>query len=150
MTPIPPVPVLALAAMALVAPFAPVRAQEPAGAAAQAAPRHPFTVFMHVKTTDAFLALSPEERLEWVGEAVVPILEAHPDVRMRFYDSEFYSADTTDVIVWETADLDGYQAVVERLRETRFWGPYFTVRSITPARENAFADFYGPLGAAPD
>ena len=117
--------------------------------ATEAAPR-PFTVFMHVKTTDAFLALPPAKRLEWVSEAMVPVLKEHPQVRMRFYDAEFYSADTTDVIVWETVDLDAYQSVVERLRETRFWGPYFTVRSIVPARENAFADFYGPSGAVGD
>ena len=107
----------------------------------------PFTIFMHVSTTDSFLALSPAERLEWVGETIVPILQNHPEVGMRFYDAEFYSAATTDIVVLETTDLDAYQAVVERLRETEFWGPYFTVNSITPARENAFADFYGDSDA---
>ena len=105
---------------------------------------------MHLQTQDAFLALSPDERLAWVGETLVPILQAHPEVSMRFFDVEFYSTDATDVVVWETRDLDAYQAVVERLRETEFWGPYFEVRRIVMGRENAFADFYGGVDGMDD
>lgn len=112
--------------------------------------QRPFTIFMYVKTTDAFLALTPDQRLEWVGKTIVPILQDHPTVSMRFYDSEFFSADTSDVIVWEAADILQYQSVIERLRETKFWGPYFTVNSITASKENAFADFYGASDAVSD
>jgi hypothetical protein len=63
-------------------------------------------------------------------------------VQMRFYDTEFYAAEVTDVIVWQTRDLAGYQAIVESLRETSFWGVYFEVVSILPGVENAYADAY--------
>lgn len=123
-------------------PATPAQAQDTASS--------PFTIFMQVRTTDAFLAMPPQERLDWVETDVVPILADHPGVKLRFFDSEFYSAEVSDVLVWEAASLDEYQAVVEGLRETKFWGPYFEVRSIVPARENAFADFYGPSGIVAD
>ena len=142
-----PRPTLPALAMTAALAFAvPAGAQETAADAAS----RPFTVFMLVKTQDAFLALSPADRLAWVEDAVVPILRDHPDVSIRFFDSEFYNADVTDIVVWETTNLDAYQSAVERLRETSFWGPYFAVQQIVPARENAFADFYGPSGAVTD
>lgn len=119
----------------------------PSEASAQAAGDKPFTIFMHVKTTDAFLAMSPGEWLKWVEKDVVPILKDHPGVELRFFDSEFYNAEMSDVLMWTTSDLDAYQSVVERLRETKFWGPYFSIGSIVPARENAFAEFYGSAGS---
>lgn len=119
-----------------------VLASLPSVAAAQ--PREPatFTIFMQVKTTPAWLALSPQRRFAFLGETIEPILARHPSVRMRFFDTEFYAADVTDVIVWETKDLAAYQAIVEALRETPFWGQYFEVVSIVPGVENAYADAY--------
>ncbi len=61
---------------------------------------------------------------------------------MRFFDTEFYAAEVTDVIVWETESLGDYQAIVEELRETPFWGVYSDVVSILPGVENAYADAY--------
>ena len=50
--------------------------------------------------------------------------------------------------MWETHHVLAYQAVVEELRETAFWGTYFDVVEIIPAIENAYAAHYGvqPLG----
>jgi hypothetical protein len=101
-----------------------------------------FTIFMQVRTTPAWLAKPPERRFAFLGEVIEPILKRHPSVRMRFFDTELYSADVTDVIVWETKMLKDYQAIVEALRETPFWGQYFEVVSILPGVENAYADAY--------
>ncbi|MBI1252714.1 MAG: darcynin [Hyphomonas sp.] len=111
-------------------------------AAAEPSEAVTFTIFMQVKTTSAWLALSPEQRFAFLGEAIEPILARHPSVRMRFFDTEFYNAEVTDVIVWEAQRLGDYQAVVEELRETPFWGVYFDVVSILPGVENAYADAY--------
>lgn len=106
------------------------------------------TLFMMVKTTNAWLARSPQERFAYLGASIEPILKQHPAVKMRFFDSEAFSSRVTDVIVWETQQLREYQAVVEKLRETEFWGTYFDVVEIIPAIENAYAAHYDvkPVG----
>lgn len=129
--------ILAAGAVAVASLFAAgaAQAEEPARAAT-------FTVFMHVKTTPTWLALSPERRFAFLGDTIEPILSKHRAVQMRFFDTEFYSADVTDVIVWETKDLAQYQSIIEALRETPFWGQYFEVVSILPGVENAYAEAY--------
>lgn len=108
------------------------------------------TIFMMVRTTTAWLALGPEARFAFLRERVQPVLRRQPTVRLRFYDSEAFAAEVSDVLVWETEDLRAYQSVVEGLRETPFWGTYFEVVGILPAIENAYASHYGvePITAA--
>lgn len=98
--------------------------------------------FMLVRTSTEWLALEPDTRFQFLGEAIAPILERHPAVSMRFFDSEAFHADYSDVVLWETRHLLEYQAIVEELRETPFWGHYFQVVSIVPAIENAYARQY--------
>jgi hypothetical protein len=109
-----------------------------------------FTAFMLVKASTTWLALPPPARFGFLGEVIIPILGRHPAVKMRFFDTEFYSADISDVIVWETQNLAQYQSVIDDLRETKFWGVYFEVVSILLGVENAYADHYGrvPVGAS--
>ena len=105
--------------------------------------------FMLVRATNHWLALRPPQRFAFVTDVIGPILERHPDVSMRFFDSEAFSARVSDVVLWETADLLAYQAVVEDLRETDFWGHYFEVVEILASIENGYARHYGvvPVGA---
>ena len=98
--------------------------------------------FMQVCTTPAWLALTPDERFAFLGETIAPILGRHPDVTMRFFDSEAFNARYTDVVMWETASILSYQAIVEELRETAFWGHYFEVVDIIASIENAYARHY--------
>jgi Darcynin, domain of unknown function len=100
-------------------------------------------VFMQVRTTSAWLQLTPKERFAFVDHVIRPLLANHPKVSMRFFDSEAFSAQVSDVILWETTDLLAYQSVVEGLRETLFWGTYFEVVGIVASIENAFAIHYG-------
>jgi Darcynin, domain of unknown function len=101
-----------------------------------------YTIFMLVKTTNDWLALLPAERFAFLDTDINPILQVHPTVKMRFFDAEGFNSRVTDVVVWETADLGQYSAVVERLRESRFWGRYFDVVEIIPGVENAYAEHY--------
>jgi hypothetical protein len=100
------------------------------------------TIFMLVRTTAEWLALEPKARFAFLGRDIVPILAAHPAVKMRFFDAEGYNARVSDVVVWETADLKAYRAVVDSLRETAFWTRYFEVTEIIPGVENDYAAHY--------
>jgi hypothetical protein len=101
-----------------------------------------FTIFMQVKTKPEWLALPPPRRFAFFLEEVLPILARQPQVTMKFFESEAFNADVTDILVWSAKDLMQYQAIVEGLRETRFWGHYFEIVSILPTIENAFAHHY--------
>jgi hypothetical protein len=106
------------------------------------------TYFMMVKTTNRWLALPPKERFAYFAAKLEPLLRAQPAVKLRYFDSEAFSARYTDVLLWETSEAWAYQAIVEALRETEFWGTYFEIVEIVPAIENAYAIHYGvtPLG----
>jgi hypothetical protein len=108
-----------------------------------------YTIFMLVKTTTDWLALSPEERFGFLATVIEPLLHRFPTVRMQFYDTEFFNSAVSDVIVWETSDLGAYCALIENLRETQFWDRYFTITSILPGIRNAYAARYDvtPVGA---
>ncbi|KNY21445.1 darcynin family protein [Methylobacterium sp. ARG-1] len=108
------------------------------------------TVFMLVKTSPEWLALSIDERFARLREVFEPILRRHADsVKLRFYDAEFYTTRITDLWVWEASDHHAYECVVEALRETAFWDRWFAIVEIIPAVENAYATHYGraPLAA---
>ena len=111
----------------------------------------PLTVFMLVRTTPNWLALTPSERSAFVDDHLRPILTANPAVGLRYFDAEFFSARITDVLVWTTPDVPTFQPVVESLRETPFWGTYFEVVEILTGIEEAFAAHYevAPVGTAP-
>jgi chlorite dismutase len=102
-----------------------------------------FTIFMLVRTTPTWLALPPEQRFAFFREHIVPVLAKRPQVTMRFFESEAFNSEVTDILAWETTDLMAWQAIAEDLRETRFWGHYFEIVSILPAIENAYARHYG-------
>ncbi len=57
------------------------------------------TIFMLVKTTPEWLTLPVERRFEALRRDVEPLLAKHRgELRLRFYDTEFYSARVTDVL----------------------------------------------------
>ncbi|MGK3208419.1 darcynin family protein [Amycolatopsis sp. MEPSY49] len=102
------------------------------------------TAFMLVKTTPEWLAMTVEQRIEAFRTEIVPAVEEKTKgVRSRFYDTEFYSARVTDVWVWEAADHEAYQFLVDALRETPFWDRWFEVAEILVGVENGYARSYG-------
>jgi len=111
-------------------------------------PDEPFpaelTAFLLVKTTPAWLVLSPDQRFAAFETEILPVInEKVQGVRSRFFDTEFYSSQVTDVWVWEARDHHAYQLLIEALRETPFWDTYFTVVDILVGVENAYATNYG-------
>lgn len=109
-----------------------------------------WTIFTLLKTSRHWLDMEPEARFAFIAGKVKPILEAHPEVTMRFFDTESYTARVTDIVLWQTADLAAYQSVIKGLRDTAFWDHYFEVLEIIPALEDAYAAHYGitPLTVA--
>ena len=97
---------------------------------------------MHLRTTTTWLALAPADRHAFVDSTIRPLLVRNPKVRLRYFDAEAFSADVSDVAMWETEDVLAYQSVVDQLRETLFWGHYFEVVSIVASIEQAFAAHY--------
>jgi hypothetical protein len=126
------------------------QAKAPSDPAKRPFPPIALTVFMLVKTMPEWLGFTVDERFRQLAEHVEPILQKYCDrVKLRFYDVEFYNARVTDLWVWDVADHDGYQLLVEELRETPFWDRYFEIVEILPGVENAYAKNYGraPLAA---
>ena len=67
------------------------------------------TVFMLVKTSPEWLALSIDERFDRLRTVFEPILRHHKDaVTLRFYDAEFYTARVTDIPAVENAYATHY------------------------------------------
>ena len=101
------------------------------------------TIFMLVKTTPEWLGFTVERRHELAKAQLTPILQKHcADVRLRFFDVEFYSARVTDVWMWDARDHHAYEMLVEELRETPFWDRWFQVVEILPGVEDAYAKNY--------
>ncbi len=102
------------------------------------------TVFMLVKTMPEWLGFTIDHRFELLSEHIEPILKKYKDnIRLRFYDVEFYATRVTDIWVWEARDHHAYQLLVEDLRETAFWDRYFQIVEILVGVENAYAKNYG-------
>ncbi len=101
------------------------------------------TFFMLVRATTEWLQLSPPERFTFVDATLRPILARIPAVSLRYFDSEAFNSRISDVMMWETTDVDAYSAVVEELRETRFWDHYFEIVEIIPSVEDGYATHYG-------
>lgn len=102
-----------------------------------------FTVFMLVKTTPEWLGYPVDRRNELARNTLRPILEKYaPKVSLRFFDVEFYSARVTDIWMWDAADHQSYELLVEELRETPFWDRYFQVVEILTGVEDAYAKNY--------
>lgn len=107
--------------------------------------KDPLTVFWLIKTTPEWLALPPhgeDGRFAFGKNVLDPILARYPGARMQFFDSEAYTADCSDVMVWTVTSLVDYNGAVNDLRETKFWSAYFTIEKIIPAIENEYAKHY--------
>ncbi len=97
-------------------------------------------IFMLVKATRHWLDLPTKDRLAFLRNDTAPLITARPEVRLRYFDAEAFSARISDIMLWETEDLSAWQWLCDNLRETKFWNYYFEVLEILPSLEaNYFA-----------
>jgi hypothetical protein len=102
------------------------------------------TAFILVKTTRAWLEMTPKERVATFENEVLPIVKDKVEgVRSRFFDTEYYSARVTDIWMWEARDHHAFQLVIEALRETPWWDHYFEIVEILTGLENGYVKNYG-------
>jgi hypothetical protein len=95
-------------------------------------------IFMLVKSTRHWLELATADRTAFLKEELLPLLVKRPEVTMRYFDAEAFSARATDVLFWETKDLSAWQWICDHLRETKFWDCYFEVLEILPSLEGNY------------
>ena len=107
-----------------------------------------WVVFVHLRTTPAWLALPRTERSRVAGAAFARAL---PDdrVSLRYFDAEAFSGRCTDVAMFETQDPAASYFAIERLRDSPlFTIPYFEVVDIVPTLEDGFQAFEAAEAAA--
>jgi hypothetical protein len=99
-----------------------------------------YTVFLHVNTTPAWLALPRPERRAVIDAHLRPLLiTAAPSLTFRWFDAEAFSADPTDIAMIDTESLTAWYDLYEGLRDTPLWTvPYFETRQIVVAVEDGF------------
>lgn len=103
-------------------------------------PRHAF--FVLVRALPAWLRLSREKRTQIRFNEIGPLLEQYPQVAARSFDAEAYHARSSDVFMFETADLRAYYFLIEALRDGSIFSvPFFEVVEIIPAIENGFRQY---------
>lgn len=100
-----------------------------------------YSVFMHLRTTPAWLALSRDARREIAPPAFERAL-AGSGVSLRYFDAEAFHGRCTDVAMFETEDMQAYYFVVERLRDSSLFStPYFEVIDIVICAEEGYRAF---------
>lgn len=77
-----------------------------------------YTVLVTCDFAPSWLALSRAERKRYRAEHVLPVFARHADrITARFYDSESFHADFSDLIHFETERLEHYFLLIEDLRD---------------------------------
>jgi hypothetical protein len=98
-------------------------------------------IFMLVKATRNWLELTNAERAAFLEKEIRPLLRAHAQVKLRFFDAEAFTTQASDVLLWETQDMSAWVWICDHLRDTLFWDHYFEVLQILPSLEgNYFAE----------
>lgn len=122
---------------------------QPTQAASGTARPAALTVFMLVKTRIEWLELPAAEQSRQLREHLEPVLRKYAgEIRLRLYDTEFYSSIVTDVWMWEATRHQAYENLVEDLRNTPFWDRYFEIVEILPGVENGYASNNQPAPLA--
>jgi len=94
----------------------------------------PYTVFMLLKATAAWLALPPDQRNAIYDGALFKVFNRFPEVRLRFFDASAFHGRCSDVLVWETTDMPEYRDAVDALRSDELLAkPYFDVLDVIPS-----------------
>ena len=102
------------------------------------------TAFIHIKTSTEWLAYTIPERTERINKTLRPIIEEFRDtVIYKWYDTEFYAVNVTDIMVMDCKDHFAYQMFIDKLRETPFWDKWFTIEAIFIGELNAASKNYG-------
>ncbi|PHN04708.1 hypothetical protein CRP01_19525 [Flavilitoribacter nigricans DSM 23189 = NBRC 102662] len=109
-----------------------------------------YSILLLLDAQPDWLAKSRPERADFYHSYLQPLFHQYASTcRIRLFDSEFFHARISDFILIETSNLADYQDLIEQLRDTAFYSvPYFAVRDIIVAKENAFLEYNARQGIA--
>ena len=84
----------------------------------------------------AWLAL-PRDQRRSIADRVAGQARRHKDVRVRWLDAEAFTAECSDILLAETADLAAWYHLFEMLRDTElFTTPYFRLERLITGIED--------------
>jgi hypothetical protein len=126
---------------------APLDAGLPARTRATSA--RPYTVFMLLKATAQWLALSRDERDAFYDSALVLVFNRFPSVRLRCFDASAFHGRCSDILVWDTTDMSEYHEAVETLRRHPMLDlRHFEIVDVIPSIPDGWRDFEWNAGGA--
>ena len=103
-----------------------------------------YTFFFHLSARKEWLQLSRNDRNSYFSQLNHDEFAKYPGVHIRLFDAEAFTACCSDIVMFETEDIQSYYFLVEELRDSKIYTkPYFDVISIFPAIENGFLEFEG-------
>jgi hypothetical protein len=100
------------------------------------------TIFMLLDATPQWLALSRQQRTDYYQHTIMPIFARFSaSIKLRLFDSEYFNARVSDILLLETTSMSDYRLLIEMLRDTEIYSvPYFLITDIIPAKENGFRE----------
>lgn len=91
-----------------------------------------YVAFLFLTATPDWLVLTEQERDRVVAEELQPALAHHRDaVRIRYYDTEAYSARASDVVMLEFDTPGAHAKLIDELRSSPIFSkPYFILEEL--------------------
>jgi len=106
------------------------------------APRTNYVISVQLTALPNWLALERRARAAVIAEHAEPILQARPEVRVRWIDAEAFTAECSDLLLAETEDLRDWNHLFEALRDTPLFAePYFALDRIVVGIEDGYRDY---------
>ena len=103
-----------------------------------------YTFFVHLSARKEWLQMNRSDRNSYFLILKKDIFEKYPDVLIRLFDAEAFTVFCSDLVMFETENIQSYYFLIEELRDSKIYTePYFDVVSILPAIENGFLEFEG-------
>ncbi len=92
--------------------------------------------------TRHWLSLPRDRRYQFTRQILNPIFEKYDSVCVRFYDVEAFTAQCSDIAVFETEKLQDYYFLIDAIRDTEiFTLPYFEFVEVIPGIQGGFAEY---------
>lgn len=97
-----------------------------------AAKKKKWTIFCHFYVTPEWLSLTKPERIAVRDRCFTPIfLRYREQVSLRLFDTWAFTNSSTDIIMFETGDLQAYYAFMDELKNTEIFSKHMLRRGET-------------------
>lgn len=101
-----------------------------------------YTFFVHMNATKEWLKLARKERNDFFETIEKEILTNFPGITLRLFDVEAFSTRCSDIVMFESDDIQEYYFMMESLRDSKIYTvPYFEIIDIFPAIEDGFSSY---------